>query len=585
MEIRGIRLHRHPAIDLSALVGALVAAFVFLWLTGSRAHEMPIPDTTSGFNADSAFLQTRVLSGAFSNRVSGTPAARHAAVYLLASFKALGLDTSRQAFGLVVRSHLVRGRNVIGRSSGPVPGTIVLAAHYDGQPTSDQSAAANASGVGTLLELARVLERHGHRHTIVYLATDAGEWGLAGARAFVDSLRERRQVIAVISLDHVENGLGNVVTIKGEADDGDGYAPMWLRRAARHAFAVGGVRTTDIGTLAEWVHRVLGITHTDQGPFVDAGIPAINLGVESKRPDVAEFLYHTPGDRWESLDPESFALLGAGTERLVLALDTAEQVPHGPFHYLGLGRGRLVRAVWVWLAALALFVPLFLATWEAWAAARSDPAARAAIRSELVRAAGWWLVALAGLLAVRATVAVGLLPEYQASPPTVRDPFLYAIRWLPILAVLAVMAVVMLLLGSMRKQPGLTLAHPLAGRAAALSTLLAVSILTMIGNPYAAVWLLLLPAWLWPWIGPTRRPLTGAASVLIVVATAVPLVIAIAVMGHRLDVGTGLLWYLYLQVAYLTWSPLTTVMFVVMLFAAFRLVGTATARLIPAAGD
>jgi len=584
MEIRGIRLHRHPAIDLSVLVGALVAAFLFLRLAGARAEHVTVPAAAVDFNADSAYLTTRILSESFASRVTGSDPARYAATYIASRFRTLGLTSTTQQFPLIVKDRLLQGRNVVAQSRGTVPGTIVLVAHYDGQPTSDQSAGDNASGVATVLELARVLEHRGHRHPITYVTTDAEEWGLVGARTFVASLHDPRQVIAAISLDHVENGIGKAVSLKGEGQDDDDYAPVWLRRAADDAFAAGGVRTTDIGTLEEWIHRVLGITLTDQGPFIDADIPAIDLNVESKRPEYARFLYHTPGDRWETLKTESFALLGDGTERLILALDAAP-VPHGPVHYLGLGGARMVTGLWILLAAIALFLPLAIATWEAWGAALTDPASRTAIRSELVRAGGWWLIGIAGLLALWAAVVVDLLPEYQAAPATVRDPFLYSTRWLPILTTLAVMLLVGLLLSSLRKKPGLVVSHPLAGRAAALSTLAIAAVITLVHNPFAAVWLLVLPAWLWPWIGPTRRPLTGAASVLIVLASAVPLVVALVVMARPLDVGTGIFWYLFLQAAYVVWSPLTIVLGVVMVLAATRLLGTATARLIPAEGD
>jgi hypothetical protein len=584
MEIRGIRLHRHPAIDLSALVSALVVAFLFLRLAGARAEHVPIPAAAIDFSADSAFLTARILSENFASRVTGSDPSRYAATYLTARFRTLGLTTTTQEFPIVVKDRLLRGRNVIAQSPGTVPGTLVLVAHYDGQPTSDQSAGDNASGVGTLLELARVIERRGHRHPITYVTTDAEEWGMVGARTFVASLRDPAQVIAAISLDHVENGVGKAVSLKGEGADDDDYTPVWLRRAVSSAFAAGGVRTTDVGTLEEMIHRVIGVTLTDQGPFIDAEIPAVDLNVESKRPEYARFLYHTPGDRWETLKPESFALLGEGSERLMLALDAAP-IPRGPVHYLGLGGERMVTGFWILLAAIALFLPLGIATWEAWDAALTDPASRAAIRSELVRAGGWWLIGLAGLFAVWAAVAIHLLPEYQASPATVRDPFLYSTRWVPIFSTLIIMLLVGLLLNSLRKHPGLTVSHPLAGRAAALSTLVVVVVLTLLHNPFAAVWLLVLPAWLWPWIGPTRRPITGAAGLPIVLASAVPLVVAITVMARPLSVGAGILWYLFLQVAYVTWSPLTVVAFVVMLFAAFRLLGTATARLIPAEGD
>ncbi len=583
MDVRGFRLHRHPAIDVSALAGALLAAFLFLRLAGDRAERVAIPAMTPRFNADSAFITTRILSENFGNRVTGGPRAQDAAAYLAARFRMLGLTPTTQDFPIVIKSQLLRGRNVVARSPGRTPGTIVLVAHYDGQTTSDQSSGDNAAGVAVLLELARVFERAGHRHTIVYLATDATEWGMVGTRHFVELLEDPRQIIAAISIDHVQNGLGGGVRVGAEGIEDD-YAPLWLRRAAEEAFRAGQVRTEDVGTLEEWVHRVLGVTLTDQGPFIDAGIPAINLEVESRRPEYAQFLYHTPGDRWETLDKRSFPLVGVGSERLVAALDAAPW-PRGPVHYLGLGADRMVKGFAIFLAAVALFIPLGLATWEAWLAARADPAARLAIRSELVRAGGWWLVAVAGLLATWSVVRVGLLPEYESAPPTVRDPFLYSTRWVPVVVVLLIMIVVGLLLNSMRSKPGLTLSHPLAGRATALSTLLVVVVLTIVMDPFAAVWLFVVAAWLWPWIGPTRRPLTGAASALIVLASAAPVVIAVVVLARPLNVGVEIGWYLFLQAAYGVWNGLTVVMLVVMLFAAVRLVGTATARLLPSEGD
>ena len=583
MDVRGIRLHRHPAIDLSALAGALLAAFLFLRLAGARPDRVTIPAVVPRFDGDSAFVTTRILSENFGNRVTGSQHAQDAAAYLAARFQMLGLKPQRQDFPIVIKSQLLRGSNVFATSRGREPGTIVLLAHYDGQTTSDQSSGDNAAGVAVLLELARVLEHQGHGRTITYLAADATEWGMAGTRHFIEGLDDPRQIVAAISLDHVENGPGGGILIAGQGIEDD-YAPLWLRRAAADAFRAGNVRTTDDGTLVEWIHRVLGITLTDQGPFIDADVPAVNLEVESRRPDYASFLYHTPGDRWETLDKRSFPLLGLGTERLVRALDAAAR-PSGPVHYLALGDDRMVKGWAILLAAIALFIPLGLATWEAWLAARSDPASRLAIRSELVRAGGWWLTGVVGLLATWSTVRVGLLPEYDDAPPAVRDPFLYSTRWVPVLTVLAIMLVVGLLLGSMRRKPGLTLSHPLAGRATALTTLLVTVVVTIVQDPFAAVWLFVLAAWLWPWIGPTRRPLTGAASALIVLASAVPLAIAVVVLARPLNVGVEIGWYIFLQAAYGVWSGLTVVMFIVMVFAAFRLVGTATTRLLPSEGD
>lgn len=583
MPISRIRLHRRPWVDAAALAGALVVAFLLFRLVGSRPQQLAVAPDSTRFAPESAFALTHTLADSFQNRVTGTLASRRAAAWIQARFDALGLVTETRDFPITLRGVPARGRNVVARSGGSVPGAIVLLAHYDGQTTSGQSAGDNAGGVATLLELARALERSGHRRPLVYLATDAQEWGSIGAAAYVRSVERAQDIVAAISLDHVANGIGGSVHISG-VGQGPGFAPLWLRNAATDAFAAGSIRATDVGPLTEWFQRTVRLSLADQGPLVRAGIPAINLGVEARYPETARFLYHTPGDRWETLRISSFALLGAGTERLVMALDRGERVT-GPTFYLALGRDRMVRGYAILLAAIALVLPLAFATWEAWAAARADPASRSAIRSEAMRAAGWWLTGAVGLAVVRLMVGTGMLPEYELYPATVRDPFLYTVRWGPILVALIALVGASLALGWLRRRIKHGLAHPLAGRAAALSTLLVLAAVAVARNPFAAVTLLVLPAWLWPWIGPTKRPLTSAASILVVLASAVPFLVAAYLFARHLEVGTKVGYYLFLQSAYGAWSPLTTLMFVVAVLAASRLVGTATARLLPEAGD
>jgi hypothetical protein len=95
----------------------------------------------------------------------------------------------------------------------------------------------------------------------------------------------------------------------------------------------------------------------------------------------------------------------------------------------------------------------------------------------------------------------------------------------------------------------------------------------------------MLPAWLWPWIGPTRRAMTGAAGTLLVLLSAAPALAVAFLVGQHYELGVRTGWYLFLQSAYGTWRPLTTILAVVTLLAAWRLVGTATARLLPDSGD
>ena len=64
----------------------------------------------------------------------------------------------------------------------------------------------DSSGVGVLLELARVWSAEQPRRTLVFLLTDGGEWGSLGARDFAASYPERARTIAALSLDFVAAG-------------------------------------------------------------------------------------------------------------------------------------------------------------------------------------------------------------------------------------------------------------------------------------------------------------------------------------------------------------------------------------------
>jgi hypothetical protein len=580
---RPIRLHPHPAVDALLLVAVVAVAVFLLQATVARTPRMVVAADPARFDAAAALYDTRLVADSFQNRVTGTAAGRIAAEWLATRFDQLGLAVSEQRFPIVLRGQSRQGRNVIARSGGRGPRAIVLVAHYDGPTTSSQSAAASASGVGILLELARILESRPHRHPFVYVALDAGTWGQVGAAHVVEALGGADSVLAAISIDHVANGAASGATISG-IGQGSGYAPLWLRVAAADAFARDSTPLQDVGPLEEWYLRTVRLSEEDQGPLVARGIPAISLGTRPANPGYARFLYHTPGDRVETLDQAAFRQLGAGIERLVLSIDRSPPLS-GTFGYLRVGSDRLIRGAGIVVAAILLFLPLLVTTWEAIRAARVEPAARASLPTEAAVALGWWVIAVLGWLALQGLVASGVLPRFTLYPATERDPFLYDVRWLPILGWAAAMVVVAHLLTRLRRRLQLVGSHPFAGRAAALSTLVVVAALALLVNPFGAVWLLTLPAWLWPWIGPTRRAMTGAAGAILVLLSAAPALVIAFFVGRHYELGVRTGWYLFLQSAYGAWSPLTTVMVVVTLLAAWRLVGTATARLLPVSGD
>jgi hypothetical protein len=571
-------------VDALLLLAALAVAFLLLRSAVATTSRMVVVSDSSRFDGEAALYDTRLLADSFPYRVTGSASARDAAGWLASRFEQIGLRVESQKFDLWLRGQKVRGENVIARSGGREQGAILLLAHFDGPTTSSQSAAASASGIGTLIELARILESRPHRHPFIYAAVDAGTWGQAGAAHLADSpLGRDDSILGAISIDHVANGEAAGVAIAG-AGQGNGFTPLWLRVAAADALGYHATPVRDVGFFQEWYLRTIRLSTEDQGPLVGRGIPAVNLGTLPSKRAYADFLYHTPGDRVETLDPRAFRYLGAGVERLVLTLDRNPRM-RGASTYLRVAGDRMVRGVAILLATILLFVPLLFTTWEAVATARVEPAARAALGAEVTTAAGWWVIALAGWLALQGLVAVGILPRYQLYPATERDPFLYDVDWLAIVAYLGVMLLVAWGLARARHRLHLLAGHPFAGRAVALATLLLLSTIAVVENPFAAVWLLALPAWLWPWIGPTRRPMTGAAGTLLVIVSVVPALVIAVLVGQRYELGVRTGWYLVLQAAYGAWSPLTTVMAIVLVLAAVRLIGTATARLLPDSGD
>ena len=191
-------------------------------------------------------------------------------------------------------------RNVIGM----IPGTdatlagqsVVVLAHVDhlgrGWPDVREGhqgeihpgADDNASGVAVLLEAARVIAgTHRPARTVIFVATSAEEWGLRGARRYIQSMEKwpAEKAIAVISIDAV-----------GRLSDGE-------------LLALG------TGTATEWVHIARGIGFTtavlstavkddpggsDQVPFHEIGIPGIQLTTGAHQD------YHRPSDTADKID-------------------------------------------------------------------------------------------------------------------------------------------------------------------------------------------------------------------------------------------------------------------------------------------
>lgn len=139
------------------------------------------------FNADSAyyFVKKQVE---FGPRIPNSAAHKNAGDYFISQFTAYGATVKAQEFTATTfdRTH-VNLRNIIASFSPEKKKRVLLAAHWDTRPFSDkdeekpnaQFAGANdgASGVGVLLEVARILSQQPTDVGIDIILFDGEDWG------------------------------------------------------------------------------------------------------------------------------------------------------------------------------------------------------------------------------------------------------------------------------------------------------------------------------------------------------------------------------------------------------------------------
>jgi len=205
-------------------------------------------------------------------------------------------------------------RNVVGTLPGRRPG-IVVGAHYDTltQPEGFVGANNGAAGSAVVVELSRALARlpRTKRSREVRFVLFDGEEppaglpeddpdfahsGLRGSRAYVKAHRKR--TAQMILLDYVGNR-GLRLPREGSSTIG-----LWgqLRAAARHVGA-GAVFPNQVGTTII----------DDHTPFLDAGVPAVDL-IDWSYPG------HTLQDGLDRIDPRSLDAVGESVLELVQRL-------------------------------------------------------------------------------------------------------------------------------------------------------------------------------------------------------------------------------------------------------------------------
>ncbi len=196
------------------------------------------------------------------------------------------------------------GRNVLGLLPGADPQhadeVVVIGAHYDHlgrEPDGAIMSGANdnSSGVGTVLEIARLWHDQGYRpaRSVLFAAWDGEELGLLGSHYYVQHpTLPITHIVANINLDMV--GRGETLLI-----DGEGAVAAQLQASAE-LYAVTTTRTFN--------------GRSDHVPFIEGSIPAAMLIYWPDPP------YHSPADRVETIEPDHLRSVGVIAAHTLSAL-------------------------------------------------------------------------------------------------------------------------------------------------------------------------------------------------------------------------------------------------------------------------
>jgi len=157
--------------------------------TSSGKADLKLPLNLPVFNQDSAFLFVKAQTD-FGPRVNNTEAHRKCATYLTSTLQRFSRDvTVQQGTVRGFDGKMLEFQNIIA-SFGPVGNNrILLAAHWDSRPWADHDpdpanfntpidgANDGASGVGVLLEIARVLSQNPPPVGVDIILFDAEDYG------------------------------------------------------------------------------------------------------------------------------------------------------------------------------------------------------------------------------------------------------------------------------------------------------------------------------------------------------------------------------------------------------------------------
>ncbi len=269
------------------------------------------------FSADSAYAYIgRQVE--FGPRVPNSEAHRLAGDWLAAELRRHGGHVEEQRADIEsFDGTTLRARNIFARFNPDAKERILFVAHWDCRPWADKDideqrakkpvdgANDGASGVGVLLELARIVGKNNPSIGVDILFADAEDWGTdgdedswaLGARHFVRNMSKDDTPTHVIVLDMV-GGIGARFPREYFSQQAD---PALLDKIYAAASAAGFDRF--------FVNEPGGAVTDDHLEFIKAGIPAIDI-IDYRNDTGFHPAWHTGDDTMKQIDPDVLKAVG-----------------------------------------------------------------------------------------------------------------------------------------------------------------------------------------------------------------------------------------------------------------------------------
>lgn len=268
--------------------------------------------------ADLAWLADDARGG----RGVGTPENAAVRDWIAGRFAELGLAPIGESYVHPFEGRRTRGANVAGVVAGTSDSdrTLVITAHFDHLGTQNgvvfNGADDNASGTAALLAAADWFRTHRPAHRLVFVALDAEEHGLQGARAFVAAAPIPLDAMAVnVNMDMVGRNDRGELYIAGTFHTPELAGILEPVVASAPVRLMFGHDRPGSGS-DDWTHQ------SDHAAFHDAGIPFLYFGVEDHDD------YHRPTDDLAGIQPEFFVGATESVIASIEALDAAmDRIP------------------------------------------------------------------------------------------------------------------------------------------------------------------------------------------------------------------------------------------------------------------